>query len=417
MTAKIFLKRGKEKPVLNHHPWIFSGAIARVENAQDGDTVDVFDAAGEWLARASYNSRSQIAARVWTFEHDEEIDRAFFDRRIERALEFRKSLFQNQFPFSPKMEIGFENTPIRLVNAESDFLPGVVVDRYNDFLVTQFLTLGAELHKKEIVDVLRELFPQDISSVVRPPPVVIRGIYNRSDVDVRKKEGLEETTGVLSGEDPPDKIEIAENGLRFWVDVKRGHKTGFYLDQRVNRQRALPYLRGDVLNAFAYTGAFGVYAAKFNHAKVVNLDASASSLELARENFALNGVEENAEFIVADAFAKLREYRAQARKFDAVVLDPPKFATSQANLERATRGYKDLNMLAFQLLNPNGFLITFSCSGLVDGKLFQQIVFSAAVDAKRDAQILERLGQSPDHPIGLNFPEGEYLKGLVLQVQ
>ncbi len=198
--------------------------------------------------------------------------------------------------------------------------------------------------------------------------------------------------------------------------MKRGHKTGFYLDQRVNRMRALPYLRGDVLNAFAYTGAFGVYAAKYNHAHVLNLDASALSLDLARENFALNDAGENAEYVVADAFEKLREYRAQGRRFDAIVLDPPKFVTSQNNLERAARGYKDLNMLAFQLLNANGYLITFSCSGLVDAKLFQQIVFSSCVDAKRDAQIVERLGQSPDHPIGLHFPEGEYLKGLIVRV-
>ena len=200
------------------------------------------------------------------------------------------------------------------------------------------------------------------------------------------------------------------------MDVKRGHKTGFYLDQRINRQRAAPYLRGEVLNAFAYTGAFGVYAAKFNSARDVNLDASASSLDLARENFALNGVAANGEYVVADAFEKLRVYRAQGKKFDAIVLDPPKFVTSAANLERATRGYKDLNMLAFQLLNPNGFLVTFSCSGLLDAKLFQQIVFGASVDAKRDAQIVEKLGQSPDHPIGLHFPEGEYLKGLVVRV-
>jgi 23S rRNA (cytosine1962-C5)-methyltransferase len=238
----------------------------------------------------------------------------------------------------------------------------------------------------------------------------------RSDVDVRKKEGLPETTGVLWGEEPPDKIEIVENGLRFWVDVKRGHKTGFYLDQRLNRQRALPYLRGEVLNAFAYTGAFGVYAAKFNNAHIVNLDASVSSLELARENFALNGVQANADYVVADAFQELRAYRTQGRTFDAIVLDPPKFVTSAANLERAARGYKDLNMLAFQLLKPNGFLVTFSCSGLLDAKLFQQIVFGASVDAKRDAQIVEKLGQSPDHPIGLHFPEGEYLKGLVVRV-
>lgn len=394
MSAKIILKRGKDKPLLNHHPWIFSGAIARVEDARDGDTVQVFDSEGQWLARASYNSRSQIAARVWTFEQAEQVDHEFFLDRIRRAVEFRKFLESAGSP---------ERSAIRLVNAESDGLPGVVVDRYADFLMVQALTLGAELHRTELVKALQELLAP-------------RGIYERSDVDVRKKEGLKDTTGNLFGSDPPERVEIEEYGLHFLVDVKRGHKTGFYLDQRVNRQRAARYLRGEVLNAFAYTGAFGVYAAKPNEAHVTNLDASSAALELSKENFSLNGVEANGEYAPADAFEKLREYRAQGRKFDAIVLDPPKFVTSQANLERAARGYKDLNMLAFQLLKPDGFLVTFSCSGLLDAKLFQQIVFGAAVDAKRDAQIAERLGQSPDHPIGLYFPEGEYLKGLVLRV-
>lgn len=386
----ITLKPGKEKPLHNHHPWIFSGAISRTEDVQDGDTVEVYDASGQWLARAAYNSRSQITARVWTFDRDRQIDLQFFRQRIESAAAFRKTL-------APA------TTSLRLVNAESDELCGIVVDRYGDFLVTQFLTLGAERYKPQIVAVLQELFAP-------------RGVYDRSDVDVRKKEGLKETTGVLLGDEPPDRIEIIETELRFWVDVKRGHKTGFYLDQRVNRQRATLYLRGNVLNAFAYTGAFGVYSAKQNDARVTNLDASASSLELARANFELNGVASNAEYVVADAFEKFREWRAVGKKFDAIVLDPPKFVTSRANLERAARGYKDLNLLAFQLLNPDGVLVTFSCSGLVDAKLFQQIVFGAAVDAKRDAQIVEKLGQSSDHPIGLNFPEGEYLKGLILRL-
>lgn len=425
MTGKIYLKRGKEKPLRHHHPWIFSGAILRVENANDGDTLDVYDAGGVWLARAAYNSRSQIAGRVWTFGRDEQIDRAFFARQIRRAIEIRKTLFEHPVEGRDPSRSEFQTTALRLVNAESDFLPGIVIDHYGGYLVVQLLTLGAESHKSEIVSVLQELGSHDTLSVVRPSSIV--GIYERSDVDVRKKEGLPETTGVLLGAEPPDKIEIVENGLHFWVDVKRGHKTGFYLDQHVNRERAAPYLRGEVLNAFAYTGAFGVYAAKFNNAHVTNLDASAASLELARENFALNGLEHQGDLVanadtatgaayeVGDAFEKLRAYRAEGRRFDALVLDPPKFVTSQSNLDRAARGYKDLNMLAFQLLNPNGCLVTFSCSGLVDQKLFQQIVFSAAVDAKRDAQIVEKLGQSPDHPIGLNFPEGEYLKGLVLR--
>lgn len=399
---RIYLKRGKDKPVRKHHPWIFSGAIERVQDAADGDTVEVYDAGGEWLARAAFNARSQIEARVWTFERDEAVDRGFFQRRIKNALALRSEFAPNAAAASTADErLGMRGT--RLVNAESDGLPGLVVDYYAGHLVAQFLTLGIELHKRVVVEVLQEMFAP-------------RCIFERSDVDVRKKEGLAETKGLLWGQEPPARVEIEENNLRFLVDVRGGHKTGFYLDQSVNRKRAAPYLRGSVLNAFAYTGAFGVYAAAANGAQVANLNASASSLELARENFELNGVGGNAEYVAGDAFQKLREYRAEGRKFDAIVLDPPKFVTSQANLDRATRGYKDLNMLALQLLNPNGFLVTFSCSGLVDARLFQQIVFGAAVDAKRDAQIVEKLGQAPDHPIGLNFPEGEYLKGLVLRV-
>jgi 23S rRNA (cytosine1962-C5)-methyltransferase len=296
-----------------------------------------------------------------------------------------------------------EGQPIayRLVNAESDGLPGIVVDRYAEWLVVQFLTLGASLLADPIVEVLAEHFK----------PL---GIYSRSDVDVRREEGLAETRGVLRGDEPPDRIEIVENGLSFLVDVKQGHKTGFYLDQCTNRERVVPFLRGTVLNAFAYSGAFGVYAARRHASAVTNLDSSAGALDLARSNFERNGLQ--AEFVTGDAFQVLRDYRGRDQKFDAVVLDPPKFVTSAANLERAARGYKDLNLLAFQLLNPNGFLITFSCSGLVSPDLFQKIVFGAARDAKVDVQIVEKLGHAPDHPVSLNFPEGEYLKGFVLRI-
>lgn len=396
MTPRVYLKRGKEKPLWNHHPWVFSGAILRVENAQDGDTVEVLDAGGDWLARAAFNSRSQITCRVCTFDRAEVVDRAFFTRRLGRALELRRVIA------AARAGDDIAPTAERLVNAESDGLPGLIVDRYGEFLVSQFLTLGVERFKAEIVDALRELCaPQ--------------GIYERSDVEVRKKEGLAERTGLLDGAEPPDRLSIVENGLHFWVDVKRGHKTGWYLDQRVNRERASSYLRGNVLNAFAYTGAFGVYAAVRHHARVWNLDTSAAALELARSNFELNGVAAHAEYLTADVFERLRVEKTAGRTFDAIVLDPPKFATSQSNLERATRGYKDLNRLALELLNPNGTLVTFSCSGLISPDLFQKIVFGAAVDAGRDAQIVDRLSQAPDHPVALTFPEGEYLKGLIVR--
>lgn len=396
MAGRIFLKRGKEKPLLNHHPWIFSGAIVRVEEAADGNTVEVYDAQGEWLARGSYNSRSQIRVRVWTFDRGEAVDREFFQRRLANSITRRDgAVIGSERPSS--------RLACRLVNAESDGLPGLVVDRYEDFLVTQFLTLGAETHKQELVDVLEEL--------VEP-----RGIYERSDVDVRKREGLALVKGVLRGEEPPERVEIREDDLRFHVDVKSGHKTGFYLDQRENRRRAAPFLRGEMLNAFAYTGAFGVYAARAGAAQVLNVDSSGGSLDLARENFALNGYEACADFAVADAFEKLREFRERGRQFDAIVLDPPKFVPSQGRMETGLRGYKDVNMLAFQLLRPGGCLVTFSCSGLVTPDLFQKVVFGAIRDADREGQILGKLTQAPDHPISMAFPEAEYLKGLIVRV-
>ncbi len=396
MAGKIFLKRGKEKPLLNHHPWIFSGAIARVEEAGDGDAVDVYDAQGIWLARGSYNSRSQISARVWTFASDEEIDREFFKRRLASSIGRRDEAVIGTDSRSSRLAY-------RLVNAESDGLPGLVVDRYDHYLVAQFLTLGVESYKEEFVDVLWEsLMP--------------RGIYERSDVDVRKREGLALVKGVLRGEEPPGRIEIVEHGLHFYVDVKSGHKTGFYLDQRVNRRRAEPYLRGEVLNAFAYTGGFGVYSARAGAAQVLNVDTSGGSLNLARENFALNGFEPCAEFAATDTFEKLREFREQGRRFDAIVLDPPKFVSSRGRMESGLRGYKDINMLAFQLLRLGGCLVTFSCSGLVTPDLFQKVIFGAMRDADREGQIVEKLSQAPDHPIALAFPEAEYLKGLIVRV-
>lgn len=396
MKGKIILKRGKDKPLVNHHPWIFSGAIDRVLEADDGDTVDVLDSTEEWLARGAFNSRSQIAVRVWTFANDEQVNREYFRRRLAASINRRNEAVIG----SPRSALarGF-----RLVNAESDGLPGLIVDRYGDFLVAQFLTLGSESHKKQIAEVLQDL--------ERP-----QGIYERSDVDVRKKEGLAPCKGVLSGNEPPDRIEIIEDGLRFYVDVRDGHKTGFYLDQRQNRRRAAPYMVGDVLNAFAYTGSFGVYAARQGASSILNLDTSAGSLRMAAENFALNGLTSRSEILVGDAFEQLRKFRDEGRLFDGIVLDPPKFVSSRGQMERGLRGYKDLNMLAFQLLRPGGTIVTFSCSGLVSSGLFQQVVFGALRDADREAQIVEKMAQAPDHPISLTFPEGEYLKGLIVRV-
>ncbi len=403
MKPQVILRHGKEKPVLAHHPWIFSGAIARVENAGDGDTVDVVDAAGTFAARGYYNSHSQIAVRVWTWERDEEIDRAFLRRRLERAFAERHNLIDRE-----------TTNAFRLVNAESDLIPGLVVDRYADWIVLQFLTLGVDKRRQEIVDLVAEL----------QEPL---GIYERSDVDVREKEGLPSSVGRLYGAEPPETIEIRENNYRFLVDVKRGHKTGFYLDQRENRKRVAEMLgrsearpaeqAPEILNVFAYTGAFGVYLCRAtSNARIVNLDASGDVLKLARENMRLNGFESNGEYVEGDAFHMLRRYRDQARTFDTIILDPPKFVYSQSQLQAGCRGYKDINLLALKLLRPGGTLVTFSCSGLVGGDLFQKVVFGASVDADRDVQILARLLQAPDHPILLSFPESEYLKGMVCRV-
>jgi 23S rRNA (cytosine1962-C5)-methyltransferase len=399
MNPKIILKPRKEKPLLAHHPWIFSGAIARIDGAHDGDTVDIFDSENRWLARGYYNSKSQIAVRVWTW-NDELIDRKFLRARLERAIKARNEFIDRE-----------NTTAYRLVNAESDLLPGLVVDRYGDFIVMQFLTLGIEARQAEIVSLVQELLA----------PV---GIFERSDVDVREKEGLKSVVGVLSGSVPPDFIQVRENGLHFLVNVQRGHKTGLYLDQRENRKRVAedlgfgkPSKPIEVLNLFSYTGGFAVYTCAANpDARVINLDASGEALAVARENMQMNRVDNRGEFVEGDAFVLLRRYRDQGKSFDAIILDPPKFVYAHSQLESGLRGYKDINLLAFKLLKPGGTLVTFSCSGAVSAELFQKVVFEASVDAKRDAQIVGKLSQSPDHPVLLTFPESEYLKGLVCRV-
>jgi 23S rRNA (cytosine1962-C5)-methyltransferase len=402
------LKAGREKSLLRRHPWIYSGAVERIAgDPQPGDTVDVRAADGRWLARAAFSPRSQIRARVWTFTEDEPVTPDFFRNRLARALATRRSsiISHQSSIINHQSSVVRPPSAARLVNAESDFLPGLIVDRYADWLVCQFLSAGAEKWKREIVAALGELIPN-------------AGIYERSDVDVRAKEGLPPVTGVLAGAPPPELVEIEEHGCRFLVDVQRGHKTGFYLDQRDNRALLAAHASGrEVLNAFAYTGAFGVLALKGGAAHVTNLDSSAAALELAQRNCELNGFDgTRTTHHVGDAFSVLRQYRDARRQFDIVVLDPPKFAESQSQVERAARGYKDINLLAFKLLRPGGLLFTFSCSGAIEPALFQKIVADAAVDAGREAQILQRMTQAADHPVALSFPEGEYLKGLVCLV-
>jgi len=392
----LILKQGRERAVRQRHPWLFAGAVARLDDdAQDGGVVDVFSADREWLARGYLNRRSQIVVRLLSWDREQEIDGDFWRVQLARALAGRAVLMSDP-----------NSTACRLVNAESDGLPGLVVDRYGDWLVLQVLTLGMEQWKAALVGLLMDLLDG------------VRGVYERSDVDVREKEGLEPSTGWLWGDEPPDLVEVLENGYHFLVDIKGGHKTGFYLDQRENRHRLTAYC-GDaqVLNAFAYTGAFGVYALAGGAAAVINVDTSAQALDLAHRHVALNGfVGADVTYETEDVFAQLRAYRAAGRQFDVIVLDPPRFALSRSHIKRASRGYKDINWIACQILQPGGWLFTFSCSGLVSRDLFQKIVFGAALDAGRDVQIVARMSQAGDHPVGLNFPEADYLKGLICRV-
>ena len=380
-----------------------------------GDTILVRSSKDEFLAYAAYSPKSQIVARVWSWDEDETIDKNFFARRIVKSIESRSSL-------------SAITNAMRWVNAESDGIPGLVVDRYAQFAVCQFLTAGVEKWKSEIADVL---MAQE----------GIIGVYERSDVDVREKEGLQQSVSVLRGETPPDMVEIyeemsfrakrgisetaqeiprgyaARNDIGLLVDIKHGHKTGFYLDQRENREVVKQYAKDrDVLNAFCYTGAFSVAALQGGARSVVSLDSSAPALSLAKKNLELNALSADG-LTEGDVFTTLRTYRDSRQSFDLIILDPPKLAHSQAQIEKASRAYKDINLLALKLLRPNGILITFSCSGSISDDLFQKIIFGAALDAKRDVQIIKRLTQASDHPVRVTFPEGAYLKGLVCRIE
>ncbi len=396
----VIVKQGREKSLLQYHPWVFSGSIdpvrTKLDEIEPGEIVEVRDFRGGFLARGYYNPHSQIRVRVLTWEQSEAIGPAWWRVRLARAIAAREEL-----------AAGGEVTAYRLVNAESDGLPGLIVDKYGGTLVVQALTLGIEMHKGLIVEALADL--------LHPA-----GIFERSDVDVRGKEGLAEQTGLLWGEAPPNPLIITEHGMQYPVDVYAGHKTGFYLDQRDSRRWLLadPALAGgDVLNCFAYSGSFSACAARNGAASVVNVDASQPALDAARETMALNGLEGvKVETVNADVFAQLRIYRDEGRTFDLIILDPPRFAASAGQVERAARGYKDINWLAFQLLRPGGRLMTFSCSSQVDPDLFQKIVFGASVDAGVQAQIVGWMAQPADHPVMLSFPEGRYLKGLICRV-
>ena len=388
----IYLKPGREKSVLQGHPWIFSGGIGRVDGSPEvGETVTIRSAGGEFLAWAAYSPISQIRARVWSLKESDVIDRTFLGGRLAKSLAMRAVCIP-----------AGETNALRLVHGESDGIPGLVVDRYGDILVAQFLSAGVERCKDDLADLLMEL-----TGAV--------ALYERSDADVRRLEGLQEQVGLLRGNDPGGPVVIQENGLKFQVDFRGGQKTGFYIDQRYNRARLGQMAAGrDVLNCFCYTGGFTAYALAGGAKSVLSLDSSGDALELAKQNIEINNLPAaQAEWMDADVFHALRLFRDQGKSFDLIVLDPPKFAPTAAQAERAARGYKDINLLAIKLLRPGGLLFTFSCSGGISAELFQKIVAGAGVDANATVSVIEHLEQGVDHPVSLNFPEGAYLKGLV----
>jgi 23S rRNA (cytosine1962-C5)-methyltransferase len=391
----VILRPGREKAPLRRHPWVLSGAIERVEGGPaPGDVVAVLAADGRFCGRGTWSPASQIRVRLWTFDPQEEISAATIDGRLGAAIALRESLLAPQ-----------ALRACRLVHSESDGLPGLIVDRYADTVVCQLLSAGVERRREAIVESLARRVPGC-------------SLWERSDADAREKEGLERRRGPLHGPEPPDLVEIVEGASRLLVDVRSGHKTGFYLDQRDSRRRLAEHACGaEVLDAFCYTGAFSVAALLAGARRVTAIDASAAALALVERQLERNDLEPaRAELLQGDAFRVLRELREAGRSFDVVVVDPPRFADSRAQVERASRGYKDVNLQAFHLLRPGGILLTFSCSGHMPVELFQKIVADAALDAGRFARIVGRLAQPADHPVALSFPEGSYLKGLVCAV-
>ena len=388
---RLILKAGREKSLKRRHPWVFSGAVAKVQgNPAPGETVEVRSAVGEILAVAAYSPQSQIVARVWHWQEGS-IDERFFHERVAQSVARRRTL----------LDEGAE--ALRLVHGESDGLPGVIADRYGDTAVMQLSSAGAERWRDAIADALI-----DAGGVTR--------VWERSDADVRALEGLAPVVGALRGPREPVRMEVTEHGLRFQLDLEHGHKTGLYLDQRDNRRLLRELAQGrDVLDCFCYSGAFALNALAGGAKSVAAVDSSAEALAIARTNAERNALAQ-AEWTEGDVFQCLRRFRDQARRFDLIVLDPPKFAPTAAHAPRATRAYKDINLLAFKLLSPGGRLMTYSCSGGVSADLFQKVIAGAALDAGVDARIERWLHAAPDHPVALSFPEGEYLKGLVCRV-
>jgi len=392
---EVTLKKGREKSLKRRHPWIFSGAVDRISGKpQKGETICVKSSLNEFLGFGAINADSSIRIRMWTFD-DEEINAEFIFNKLRIAINQRKIIIPDTI-----------SNAKRLLFGESDGIPGLVVDKYNDFLVAQFLTAGVETWRESIIQSLIDI-------------TGCKNIYERSDLDIRKLEGLLPQKGVLSGIEPPESVAIYENDMEYLVDIKNGQKTGFYLDQRENRKIIRNYVEDrNVLNCFSYTGGFALNALLAKAKQVTSIESSQNAIELGEKILEMNHIDSGkAEWINGDVFKELRKYRDRDIQFDTIIMDPPKFAPTIAQVNAAARGYKDINLLAFKLIKPGGFLITFSCSGGIGRNLFQKIVAGAALDANADAIILEHLSQDKDHPVALNFPEGEYLKGMVCQIR
>lgn len=395
MTAQIILAKGREKSLLRQHPWVFSGAIAHVDGSPSpGETVDIVDFKGQWLAKAAFSPSSQIRARVWSFNPQQTIDLDFFIQKLRQAQTLRQYLMQRD-----------DLDSYRLIAGESDGLPGITIDRFANYLVIQLLSAGAEYQRTQLITALQQCYPEC-------------AIYERSDVAVRKKEGLPMVQGLICGKQPPALLPIREQGMQLLVDIQKGHKTGYYLDQRESRLALRRYANNKrVLNCFSYTGGFAVSALLGQCSEVISVDTSQEALNIARANVELNQLPpEKAKFVREDVFNLLRHYRDNHQTFDLIVMDPPKFVENKNQLVRACRGYKDINMLAMQLLNPGGILLSFSCSGLVTSDLFQKVLADAALDAGKSVQFIEQFRQAADHPVLSTYPEGLYLKGFACRV-
>ena len=390
----VILKKGKEKAAVMHHPWIFSGAVDRIKGKpENGEVVAVRSADKEFLAYAYYNDQSRVALRLLEWDESVVIDKNWYSEKLKNAISARRHVLSEA-----------TNT-CRLVFSEADFLPGLIVDKYAEFLSLQILSSGIEAVKNDLIDILvNELNP--------------KGIFDKSDAGARKHENLADGQGLLWGEHPPEFIEVRENGVIYHINISEGQKSGFYCDQRDNRQILAAYTKGKtVLDCFCYSGGFSLNSLKQGASHVTSIDSSALAIETLQHNVALNGLKEHSQTSVqSDVNKQLRAFKEEGRKFEVIILDPPKYAPSRSALDRAARAYKDLNRLGMLLLEKGGILATFSCSGAVDLETFKQIIAWAALDAGREVQIIKQFSQPEDHPVRISFPEGEYLKGLLLRV-